>query len=97
MVCAKAQKALKEGTPRLTQFEWGDCGTIPDESWKVGRPRAKKLTHPRVHYLPEGNSTQNTSLDLTARETLSKHPSVDKHLKCQLCSLILDRPLQLTT
>jgi hypothetical protein len=101
------EKAVKEGrdyTPRLTKFDWeGNGETIPDGLGKVGRkPKKTPVGRPSndtlelVTHIKE-TAPQNLSLDLDVRERLSRHPSVDKDLNCQLCHLILNRPLQLAT
>lgn len=106
-VCTKVEKAKKEGrdyTPRLTLFEWGEHNeTLSDKFRKAGR-KAKKTpvgrpSHKTLDFVEhlKAKAPENASLDLEVRETLSRHPRVDGGLKCGLCNLIFDRPLQLVT
>lgn len=107
-VCTKKQKAIKEGrdyTPRLTKFDWGEHEgeAIPDQLKKVGR-KAKKTpvgrpshtTMDLVHHIKRA-APQSVTLDREMREMLSQLPSTEESLKCHLCTLVLDRPVQLTT
>ena len=109
-VCTKKKKATDEGrdyTPRLTMFEWeeheGDDCTVCANFGKPSRKRKKapvgrpsEATLDLVTHIKEVAS-QGQTIDLRVREEVSHHTSVSDDLKCLICHLILDRPLQLTT
>lgn len=83
------------------RFEWGESSEV--EHGRVGRKpkkapigRPSNLIKDLVTHMKEG-APPSVALDLITRERLSHHPSMDEDLKCLLCHLMLDRPLQLTT
>jgi hypothetical protein len=103
-ICKRKERADREGrdyTPRLTRFEWlersesavGRAGRKPKRA-PIGRPSTIVLELV-AHMKQEAPPSIPLAVDL--RERLSHHPSMVGDLKCILCHLILDRPLQLTT
>lgn len=112
-VCTRTVSANNAGkvyTPILTKFEWvehseDDNCTVCQLFGKRTRGRKPKKAlagRPPSHLLDLVTSIKekappSLSLDLDVREKLSYHPSTDEDLKCPLCHLVLDCPMNLTT
>ena len=103
-ICKRTEKAIKEGrdyTPRLTKFKWEESGSEAVLSRVGQKPKKAPIGRPShlivelVAYMKE-EAPQSVPLAFALRERLSRHPSMDGDLKCLVCHLMLDRPLQLT-
>lgn len=108
-----ANKAGRDYFPSLalTKFEWvdhrdSDC-TVCQHFGKSARDRRQKkplvpIGRPSDSFLEMIASIKERAppsllLDFDVRERLSRHPSTDEDVKCPLCHLVLDRPVNLAT
>ena len=105
-VCMRTITARREGrdyTARLTKFDWGAGESSCEKPRKVGwKPKKATFGRPPNSIVQLVSSIKDRAppsllLDLEVREKLSRHPSMNEDLKCPVCHLVLDRPLQLTT
>jgi hypothetical protein len=78
------------------------CRKLEESSARGRKPKVASAGRPPNYLLDliasiKERAPPSLHLDFGLRERLSHHPLVDKDLKCPLCHLLLDRPVNLAT